>query len=106
MSKQETRNEWVAIIAKFEASGQSQAAWCREKKLNNRTFNYWFRKFKNTNPKTSVSSNWIKINTDEIEENPKKSSLTVKIGKAAIEMNSDFDPTLLFNIVKVLSALC
>lgn len=36
-----TQSEWRALVKKFEASGQSEAAFCRKAKLSRRSFREW-----------------------------------------------------------------
>ena len=36
-----TESEWRALIEKFEASDQSEAAFCRGKKLSRKSFREW-----------------------------------------------------------------
>lgn len=106
MTREESQKEWGTRIIEFKASGQSQTAWCKTKKINRRKFTYWFAKFKNTISQANKPSSWIALKASELEENSKESVLTVKIGQAIIEVKSDFDSKLFVSIVKVLSSLC
>ena len=106
MTKEDSQNQWTARVAEFKVSGLSQTAWCKTKNINNRTFSYWVTKSKNTTQQKVKQSNWIALKSSELEQKPKSPSITVKIGQAALEINSDFDPKLLSNILKVLNALC
>ena len=36
-----TESEWRALVEKFEASDQSEAAFCRAKKLSRKSFREW-----------------------------------------------------------------
>lgn len=36
-----TESEWRALVEKFEAGGQSEAAFCRAKKLSRKSFRGW-----------------------------------------------------------------
>jgi hypothetical protein len=38
---EERGRRWTERVSKWQASGQSQAAFCREHGLNGNTFNYW-----------------------------------------------------------------
>lgn len=106
MNKEDSQNQWVARVAEFKVSGLSQTAWCKAKNINNRTFSYWVTKSKNATQQKVKQSNWVALKSDELEKKPKNSSLTITIGKAVLNINSEFDPKLLSNIVKVLNALC
>jgi hypothetical protein len=40
MTKVEQQSQWAARVNEYKSSGLSQAAWCKTKKINLRTFNY------------------------------------------------------------------
>jgi hypothetical protein len=106
VKKEELRTDWILKIAEFKKSGKSQSAWCRDNSINLRTFNYWITKSKKASPQITNKSNWITITPAEANTIQKESTLTVKIGKAVLELNSDFDQSLFMNVVKVLNSLC
>jgi len=45
-----TESEWRALVEKFEASGQSEAGFCRAKKLSRRSFREWRKRFEQSGP--------------------------------------------------------
>lgn len=106
MKKEEVRNQWIARVDEFNASGLSQTAWCKEKNINLRTFSHWITKFKNNTQPKVKKSNWITLKSNELEKKTKNSKITVKIGKAVLDIDSEFDPKHLSDILKVLNALC
>jgi len=106
MKKEEAQNQWLARVLEFKASGLSQTAWCKTKNINNRTFSYWVTKSKNTTQQKVKQSNWIALKSNELEKKPKHSSITVKIGKAVLDIDPEFDPKLLSDVLQVLNAQC
>lgn len=38
-------DEWIDLVKKYETSGKSMAAFCREVSLAQTTFSYWVKKF-------------------------------------------------------------
>ena len=106
MTKTELQTQWEARISEFRDSGLSQSAWCKTKKINLRTFNYWFLKSNKAVSQTIKPLNWVSIKTIEMNEAPESSTLSVKIGQAIVEVKSGFDKKLLLNIVEALSSLC
>lgn len=45
--------EWAKVIAAFDASGLSQAEFCRSNKINPKTFSTWKKKFSKPKQKTT-----------------------------------------------------
>lgn len=103
MTKDNLRKEWKSRIDAFAKSGQSQAAWCREHKLNLRQFRYWHKKFRTPD---STPMKWLSIKVDEPEETKLDGTLQIRIGQAAIEVKRGFDRELLLEAAKVLIELC
>jgi hypothetical protein len=106
MTKAEQQIQWTDRINEFKASGQNQTEWCKTKKINLRTFNYWFVKSNKTVSQTSKTSNWISLKDVKPNETPIASMLTVKIGHVIVEVKPGFDAKLLLNIVEALSSKC
>jgi hypothetical protein len=106
ITKEEAKDQWKTRVDEFKASGLSQTAWCKTKNINLRTFSYWITKFKNNTQQKVKQPNWIALKSNEIEKKTESSPLTVKIGKAVLEIDTEFDPKLLSDVLKVLNALC
>jgi hypothetical protein len=102
----ELRNEWETRISEFKTSGQSQAAWCREKNINQRTFNYWYRKLKNTSSSEENTTNWLSMKLERRFEHPEASAINIKLGNAIIETKPEFNTEHLLKIIRTLSSLC
>lgn len=105
MTKTEVRKEWEARVVAFRASGQSAPKWCAAHDLKPHQLWYWVRKFESAKVGHSSSPKWLPI---EVAEPPSdsESSLLIRIGQTAIEVKPGFNPTLLSNIVRVLTELC
>lgn len=97
--------EWVKLIEEFKTSGKSQAQWCREKNIKVKAFNYQYRKYKKDN-KINVpefnKTNWLPIELKPVN----LSKLTIRVGKAVIEIEKDYDEELLQNVIRSLEAIC
>ncbi len=93
------RAAWAERIAEFQASGQRAPQWCAARELKLHQFRYWLKKLQRPVP-AEPSVRWLPVGLSDPE-----STLTVKVGVAAIEVKSGFDPQLLTTVVKTLSAL-
>jgi len=100
MTKKETRHLWKARIAEYKSSGQSASTWCAAHNLNPRQLWYWLRKEKQGTSETTALS-WLPVKLND--ENHHK-SLLVKVGQVTVEVKPGFDPKLLLDVVKTLSA--
>ncbi|MGE5606639.1 MAG: IS66 family insertion sequence element accessory protein TnpA [Bacteroidota bacterium] len=113
----EDRIIWEKRFNEFQASGKTQAAWCKEKNINPNTFNFWYLRLKRekTQPEkqTKKSVKWLAIDTKKIGINPEtnivatpRQAIDIKIANMTIEVKPGFKPEHLLNIVKTLSKLC
>lgn len=113
----EDRSIWEKRYNEFQASGKSQAAWCKEKNINPNTFNFWYLRLKREKaepekqPKESIK--WLALDPKEIEIKPEtdiapssRHAIDIKIANMTIEVKSGFEPEHLINIIKTLSKLC
>ena len=96
--------EWEKLIEEFKASGKSQAQWCREKNLKVKAFNYQYRKYRRINQNNQADNqiNWMPVKI----EHPITPKLSIRVGKAVIEIENGYDERLLQTIVKSLEAIC
>jgi len=101
MTKAERESLWATSIAEFRESGQSVPVWCTNNDVNPRQLYYWLRKEREADNETKYS--WLSVDlSDEVEQ---QARLAVKVGGVAIEIKPGFDPDLLVDVVKVLSAI-
>ena len=97
-------SEWEKLIKEFEKSGKTQAQWCKEKNLKVKAFNFQYRKFRGMIQKKQVKNktDWIPVKF----EPPIISKLSIRVGKAVIEIEKGYDERLFQAIVKSLEAIC
>jgi len=101
MTKAEKEDLWATRIAEFRESEQSVPVWCTNNDVNPRQLYYWLRREREADNETKYS--WLSLDlSDEAEQ---QTGLSVKVGRVAIEVKSGFDPDLLADVVKVLSAI-
>ena len=136
MAKEELRSYWLERYNEFKKSGQSKAKWCRDNKINLKTFCNWYTKYNKQESKATGKNNptgWLSINVKDATENTiipndiapdtismekvesnnktlnkpcENSFIVVRIGKASIELNNEFDKNLFFEVAKILGELC
>jgi hypothetical protein len=96
--------EWEKLIEEFKCSGKSQAQWCKEMNLKVKAFNYQYRKYRkvNQNKQEVNKTNWIPVKLEPMMS-PK---LSIRVGKAIIEIEKGYDEGLLQNVVRSLEAIC
>lgn len=103
MTKVEYQQMWESRVIEFKASGQTATAWCADQDLKVHQLRYWIRKFK---PKdASNQMRWLSVEIGELKVNKPQEALPVHVGKVMIEVRPGFDPKLLSDVVKTLSAL-
>lgn len=101
----ENRQKWEARVTAYQASGQSSADWCATHQVERCQLWYWLRKFKNTKDTIAPDSQWVSVNVDkQLEE--LEPTLLVRVGAAAIEVKTNYNPALLANVVRTLQSLC
>ena len=106
MTKEELRKQWCDRVEEFKASGKTQAEWCKENNINKRTFNYWYRKFYNSDSIKNRSNSWISMKFDKSLKEREPSVISVKIGNAIIQISPGVDVDHLSNVLKVINSLC
>ena len=111
MEKNQKRIKWRNIVNEFKKSGKSVPKWCESNGIKVHNLRYWLKKF---NDETLITKSecqketteWVTVNTAEMNSKINKSPLKITIGKASIEVNNEFDPNLLKDVIKALSGLC
>lgn len=104
-------NEWMKLIEEFKVSGKTQSDWCKEKGIKVKAFNFHYRKYRrDENIKQAKNKSEYE---DKIEWIPvkqikplKRATLDVRIGKAIIQIENDYDESLFLKVVKSLEVLC
>lgn len=101
------RKEWERRIAKYRESGKSVRQWCAENNVSAERLWYWLRRYKANNDAPPKQSNqWLPVEVCEHPPVGKDNSLTIRVGKASIEVKEGFDPALLSQVVRTLVASC
>jgi hypothetical protein len=100
MTAEERQNLWAARIAEFEASGQSVTAWFKANNVSIQQLRYGLRKKKRAAETTNLeNTSWLPLDLSDYQ-----SSLVVRVDLVYIEVKPGFDPKLLLDVVKVMSA--
>ena len=92
--------EWQGRVAEFQASGLSGAKWCEANGYREHQLWYWVHKFRHASAEKTAPTEWLQLETKET------TGLQVQIGQAVVLVQHGFDPELLTEIVRTLSALC
>jgi hypothetical protein len=99
--KLELRKEWEQRIADYKASGQTQVQWCESNHISIHQFRYWSKRIKDHHIK-ETDSLWVPVVIEE-PKSERGESLQIKVGSVSIEVNPGFNPTLLAEVIKVLT---
>ena len=92
--------QWKKAIAGWQRSGLSQQAYCTQHQLVYANFVYWRRRLRQD--KTAISG---KVKFLSVLKRPSGSSLKLHInGRHRIDIDPDFDPTLLRQVIKAMEA--
>ncbi len=75
-----TESEWRALIEKFEAGAQSEAAFCRSKKLSRKSFREWRarltqtstrpRRLRATRKRKSAPAGFVELTAPSMDAKP------------------------------------
>ncbi|UMZ72530.1 IS66 family insertion sequence element accessory protein TnpA [Natranaerofaba carboxydovora] len=99
-TNEQLRAEWKERVSAFRASGQTAKDWAKANGVKLNRLRYWCRKYKEDAP--SKETKWSPVEVDYSDE----SNITVKVGKASIEVKPGYDKSLLKDLVNTLSGLC
>jgi transposase-like protein len=106
MTKVEQQIEWMAKVTAYKASGLSTKEWCSAHNLKPHQLRYWLRKLQPLDSQTIEPTRWLPVEFSDPEPKNQVSTLLIRVGQATVEVKPGFDPTLLSDIVRVLSVLC
>jgi hypothetical protein len=105
MTRLEQQMEWKSRIEAFKASGLNATAWCKLHDLKPHQFNYYLYKDKPQDQLVApAATRWLSVEIEDSEISLNQTSLLVKVGEATIEVKPGFDPALLCQLVRTLSA--
>ena len=94
-ARAELRKAWEARVAEFRASGLSVPKWCEQHGLKPNQLRYWLKKFSREQERPQVQ--WLPLDLSE------PAAIAIRVEKAVIEVQPDFDPELLLRVVRTLS---
>lgn len=115
MTKEERRKMWDSRIAEYRSSGQSVKEWCTANNIKPERMWYWLRRDKTRSVKhktpstqsTNQATQWLAVEVSQQSPKGQHASLVlIRIGEACIEVRPGFDPSLLSQIVRLLTTLC
>jgi hypothetical protein len=99
--RERRRQEWEGRIAAYKSSGRSAAAWCADHGVKVHQLRYRLRQEGGKPDSTRVA--WLRAPADE----PARDGvLLVRVGAGVIEVRPGFDPDLLLQVARALSAAC
>ena len=101
MNKRKSKEQWMALINEFKASGLNLTTWCREKGICKSSIYPYITKF-NTPVKPSEQK-WGSI---IIPRNVEASSISLKIGSISIDIKNGVDKVTLSDVLNVILKLC
>lgn len=103
MTSDARRADWQRLLAEQQASGLSITAWCFQQDIREQTFYNWRKRLAATVPTPSAStSQWLALAPTPAAGQ----GLTLQVGRVAITVTAGFDPQLLADVVRVLTAPC
>lgn len=103
--QQERRQEWEKRITAYKSSGQSVREWCAANGVKSERMWYWLRRVRSQGS-GEQSASWLQAVVSFGTVPGEQAGLIVRVGKAGIEVKSGFDPDLLSQVVRALSATC
>ncbi len=101
----EKKTYWQQHIEALKTSGQTRKEYCEANQINSSTLDYWCRKL---NPRLQKKEHkrgisWIPL---QIREGGSSSEIELRMGRITIAVKAGFDPSLLTELLRTLSALC
>lgn len=93
---EERRAKWAGVVAAQQASGLSILEWCSQHGVSEGTFYYWRKRLAEV---PSGAPQWVEVADVESAD-----SLTLRVGRVAIEVTSGFNPRLLAAVLAVVAA--
>ncbi len=96
------RTKWKERIAGWEASGMSQAAFCRKKGIALHKFKYWRTKLTPAKPAIFAEIPIIKESCTP----GSRHTLLIRVGdRYGVEVSQDFSPDFLGQVIRVLDGI-
>lgn len=105
IENEEKRTKWEGHLKAWEESGFTQTEYCRHHGLSIHQFTYWKSHFNRNNGANTLVA--VQINSKLFQPEPAgKSSLRLNIENGLqIEIDTDFDPSLLSAVIRTVRGL-
>jgi len=111
---------WRKLAVEYQESGVTVRAWCKEKNIPETTCRQWLGKLKKENQLLEADTIqdsdlpvWGKIDlTESIQKKPMvttsdgNNNICLKYHDWSIELHSNFSPSLLIQVIKVVESAC
>lgn len=107
MKRVKLRQEWENRIAEYHSSGMSASEWCAANNQSIYKLRYWIKNINKIEETVPSSKRWMSVTLEASQEETVSlpSTLTIKVADVVIEVPSDFDPSLLQNVIRTLRTL-
>lgn len=99
------RELWVQRVKEFKDSNLSQAAWCRENKINIGALRYWIKKLDNSNTSDDKSTPIVEFASTSFASNNSSPSIDLVINDVRLILTNNYDETLLLKLIGSLKKL-
>jgi len=102
---------WAEHIRECRGSGQSIRSWCVEHGVNEKSFYYWQRRFREQACQVLVQDpipalpSFAEISIEQAKE-PEDIAVTLKIGNLTAEIHNGAEATTIEAVVRILKQLC
>lgn len=102
-------SEWREIVAKMQASGLTQSAWCRANGINLQSLNHWVCKFRDeqNDAKHPISpAKFLEAGTiNPKPHTPTPSTISITFGSFTVSTTGSIDPEALTAVLKAVVLL-
>jgi hypothetical protein len=119
MTHARSRRQWQARVAEYNESGMTMGRWCERNGFRVGQLRYWLRKSREMEPDQS----WACLDlidddsagsppslpgtpSNAIPTRPVDTGISVRIGTACVEVRPGFDPSLLSEVLRVVTSTC
>ena len=100
------RNEKQKLIEECRSSGMTAKAWCEEKGIGYRKYVGWASQI-NKSEKASEKQRWVALELRKgTESEHRLNEIRLECGRWKISIGSGFDPGLLADVLRAVSAVC
>lgn len=100
MISEEQSSLWEQRLREYETSGESIAAWCKERSIRVNRFYYWRKRLRLSQVANDRPVKWLPIGLEQANLAP--DYITVHVGQVTVELRKGFDQQLFCEIVQIL----